>query len=318
LTVLLVTIDVEEDSPNWHHSLSPTVNNIDRLAQLQKLFNKYSVKPTLLVNYSVISQKKAVDCIKKIIRESNLEIGTHVHPWNTPPSCPLDGEDKYPHRIPYKYELNKIKTTTDLIDEHFGKPTTFRAGRYDFNINTFKIIKKFNYTVDTSFTPHVDWGLIGGESFIKSPESPFYLNRYYNQNKTNRDILEVPISIVLKSYQKPIQNIFSRYISMPMYNIHNYLKPIVTCLKPLKPIWLRPSYSSISQMKYVADDCISCQKPLNLMFHSNELLEGASIFSKNKSQIREVYNKLDVFLRYITKKGVKSLTCQQYRDSYCN
>ena len=43
---LIVSIDVEEDMPNWKIENATTIRNLAGVPRLQSLFEKYGVKPT--------------------------------------------------------------------------------------------------------------------------------------------------------------------------------------------------------------------------------------------------------------------------------
>ncbi len=80
----IITIDTEEDQ--WdNYNTEPTVENINRLLFLQKIFDNYNAVPTYFVNWPVITNPKSSQIIKKHCNEHNCEIGTDCHPWNTPP-----------------------------------------------------------------------------------------------------------------------------------------------------------------------------------------------------------------------------------------
>ena len=81
----IITIDTEEDQWDNYQTESNTVENINKLLFLQKIFDRYNAIPTYLINWPVITNPKSSQIIKKLCNESNCEIGTHCHPWNTPP-----------------------------------------------------------------------------------------------------------------------------------------------------------------------------------------------------------------------------------------
>ena len=87
---LIVTIDVEEDNWGCFDASQPTLENIKMIPQLQDFFDRYGIKPTYLVTYPVVSSRWAVDILSEIMHAGKCEIGTHLHPWNTPPEMPQD------------------------------------------------------------------------------------------------------------------------------------------------------------------------------------------------------------------------------------
>ena len=79
----IISIDTEED--NWNTPFNPpTLENIRRIPIAQELFDKYSIRPTYLVTYAVVCESQSVSVLKPILDAGRCEIGTHLHPWNTP------------------------------------------------------------------------------------------------------------------------------------------------------------------------------------------------------------------------------------------
>ena len=82
---LIVTIDTEEDNWGSYNPTGNTVENIGYIRELQELFDKYDVKPTYLLTYPVATDDNSVSLLRGVMERGGCEIGTHCHPWNTPP-----------------------------------------------------------------------------------------------------------------------------------------------------------------------------------------------------------------------------------------
>lgn len=299
---LVVTIDTETDSPRWRPEFPYTLKNIEVLPLLQSLFNRYSVRPTYLVIYPVTQDKKSREILAKILAENQAEIGAHLHPWTTPPFT--SEEEKlqlsYPHNSLLEFE--KLKNLTEIIEEFFHKkPISYRAGRYGLDEESLKILEELGYLVDSSVTPTMNWASDGGPNFanIESTQ-PYYQN----------SILEVPISIIV-----------NRKIS-GYNNLSPLLKAALKKIGLIKTIWLRPSTSSFEEMKFVSDRLIEKgAKVLNMMFHSNELIAGASHYIKTEKEAENFFWKLDKILNYLmNQKKLESKTLSElpYENSYRN
>ena len=131
---LAITIDVEED--NWsNYGTAPVLTNIPRLLELQRLFDRYAVKPTYLITYPVASDKNSVSMLRKIMEDGRCEIGAHLHPWYTPP---FDEEKTVRNtmlfNLPKELQYKKIESLHEKILENFNmEPVTFRSGRWGFD-----------------------------------------------------------------------------------------------------------------------------------------------------------------------------------------
>ena len=82
---VFITIDTEEDLwSDWRQKDNP-VDNICRITILQDLFDRFGAIPTYLVNYPVVANENARNILRRVLENYRCEIGTHCHPWNTPP-----------------------------------------------------------------------------------------------------------------------------------------------------------------------------------------------------------------------------------------
>lgn len=80
-----VTIDTEEDNWGEYDRESYSIENIRRIPRLQQIFDDRGVRPTYLITHPVASSRLGVDTLAHLQDEGRCEVGTHPHPWNTPP-----------------------------------------------------------------------------------------------------------------------------------------------------------------------------------------------------------------------------------------
>jgi peptidoglycan/xylan/chitin deacetylase (PgdA/CDA1 family) len=287
---LFVTIDTEIDNPKGRADFPYSLNNIGGIPKLQELFKKYGVKPTYLITYPVAANKESIDILKKAMSEGT-EIGAHLHPWTCPPfeSEEEKTEQGYPHNS--KLEEEKLIELTRAIKEAFGiKPVSYRAGRYGIDENSIEILKKHGYKIDCSVTPTMNWSNDKGPNFSKIKNSdPYDWN----------GILEIPITIRIKK-------------GLTLFNkLSPMQKAILKKLDLYKTVWLRPSVSSFSDMKWIIENNES--DVLNMMFHSNELMQGTSPYTKDEKKAEEFWKRLDNILDYlVNEQKVKSKTLCEY------
>jgi hypothetical protein len=166
---LIITIDTEED--NWG-DYSPTghaLENIERIPDLQQLLNEFNVKPTYLITYPVATDERAISILKGILDEGKCEIGSHCHPWNTPPFEEVNNKkNSMLCNLPIDLQFNKISFLHQTIQNNFGiTPISFRAGRWGFNQEVAKNLFRLGYQIDTSITPFVDWADFHGPAFSR-------------------------------------------------------------------------------------------------------------------------------------------------------
>jgi peptidoglycan/xylan/chitin deacetylase (PgdA/CDA1 family) len=106
------------------------VRNAARLPALQALFEEFGVRPTYVVTWEMATRPESVAVLRDLARSGRCEIGTHLHPWSSPPFRPEDlAAHTYPHNLPVDLLDRQLRELTAAIEENLGvRPTTYRAG----------------------------------------------------------------------------------------------------------------------------------------------------------------------------------------------
>ena len=119
----LLTIDTEGDNL-WSAPTQITTRNAAFLPRFQTLCERFGFLPTYLTNYEMAIDQAFQGFARDGLRRQALEIGMHLHAWNSPPLVPLtDNDDKYmPFLIEYPEAQmrDKIAFMTDLLQETFA------------------------------------------------------------------------------------------------------------------------------------------------------------------------------------------------------
>ncbi len=308
-TYFIVSIDVEEDMPNWQIEDETTVRNLQGIPRLQELFDKYSIRPTYLLNYPYATNKEAVDYFKSI--QDRCEIGAHMHPWNTPPLTEDESKkNDYPSNLSYERQYEKIKTVTDELTRAFQKaPTSYRAGRFGFNEDTKDILNRLGYLVDSSISPMVSWKEDNGPSYLNYRAKPFWLEC------SDSKILEVPVTIGLNINVPEVLE--KLYLRLPRFT---KLRGLLSkdYLNIMDIIWLYPAVFSEQEMIALVDAMMKKSlNVFNVFFHSSEIMVGESIYTKSEEELKNYLNRLELIIDYaINEKRMRSVTLSEYRDYY--
>ena len=172
---LVVTIDTEEEGL-WSGDYPKTgeVTNIRGVPRFQELCDRFGVRPTYLVDAPVVQSAEAVSILRPIQDDDRAEIGTHLHPWNNPPTIEQRcSRNSYLCNLPAELQRQKIEWLTDAIESAFGRrPRSFRAGRYGLDICGARILERLGYCVDSSVIPLTDYSVGGGPDFrLRSADS---------------------------------------------------------------------------------------------------------------------------------------------------
>ncbi|MEL6964699.1 MAG: hypothetical protein AAFO01_18255, partial [Pseudomonadota bacterium] len=152
--LLIVVIDTEEEF-DWEGPLSresTSTESIPTQYLAQDIFARYGVIPTYVVDYPVATSEAASRFLRGYADQGLCEIGTHLHPWVSPPHQEdVNFYNSYAGNLPADLERAKLECLTDAINASFGqRPVTYKAGRYGVGANTTGILEDLGYKIDLS------------------------------------------------------------------------------------------------------------------------------------------------------------------------
>jgi hypothetical protein len=309
---LVVGIDTEADdqwSAEGRRQLA--VRNAERLPALQALFDRHGVRPAYLVTHEMATREASAAVLHALAETGRCEIGTHLHPWSSPPFRPEDlAGHTYPHNLPPALLARQIQELTAVIEERLGvRPRTYRAGRNGFDAGTVPILEGLDYTVDTSVDPLINERRKRGMCFAGAPLRPYLLGHEDVRRPGRGPVLEVPISSgTLPNLPKPLEALYTRLPPLPY---RGWLKRL-----GLNAAWLRPSYASLPQMLRLAEGLERRGVGvLNIAFHSSELLPGGSPYTPDEGSIRRFLDDLERLLEQLTTRlGARPCTYAELAD----
>lgn len=285
--VVVITIDTECDhDPHWVRSKPLTFHSVTEgiRDRLQPVFHGAGAVPTYLVTVEVLENDACVRALRDI--KGPHELGTHLHSAFIAPQkkfddyAGIDSPDFQCH-CPPEIEYQKLEKLSALFQRRLGyPPRSFRAGRFGAGANTISSLEKLGYVVDTSVTPHIYWEHPdGGVDYRKAPEQPYLpdANDIARTSKAPRRILEVPVSIT-----------------------RSFLRG--------RRCWFRPWLSSVRQMKAVAQRLLRrhADQPvvvLNMMFHSMEIIPGATPYPQSDHDVARYCDDLAAVLSWCKEEG---------------
>jgi hypothetical protein len=294
---VLVGIDTEADD-QWSAKgrVQNEVTNAARLPALQKLFDEFQVRPTYLVTHEMATRDLSRGILRDLQTTGRCEIGTHLHPWSSPPFRPEDLKaHTYPHNLPPELLLRQLTELTETITTEIGvRPTTYRAGRNGFDGRTLPVLERLRYTVDTSVDPLFNERRKGGMLFAGAPLAPYHPSYDDVRRPGTSPILEVPITAAtLPRLPKRLEAL---YTTLPAIPYRGALKRT-----GLRAVWLRPSYSSLPDMLRFASALHADRVPcFNIIFHSSELLPGGSPYTPDEGSVARFLSDLRALLGHLT------------------
>jgi hypothetical protein len=307
---LVITIDTEED--NWG-SYSPTeykVENIERIPLLQRLFDDFNVKPTYLLSYPVATNEWAVSVLRPILEKGECEIGTHCHPWNTPPFVEeINEKNSMLCNLPADLQYEKIKFLHETIAKNFGvEPVSFRSGRWGFSQEVARNLHRLGYKIDTSVTPYTDWTSCHGPDFSNSSPTPFRFsseNRFYESSKGH--LLEIPATIGFLQKNFALSNYLLKALGQKPFKSFR-LVGILHRLLLLNKVWLSPEVSDSNNMIKLTRCMIKNNgRLINMVFHSSSLKAGLTPYTKTKGDEERFIQCIKEFLIFARESGIESI-----------
>jgi hypothetical protein len=295
IKTLVVSIDTEVDSnPSWRISNPPrfssVVSGIPNV--LAPLFHRFGVVPTYLLSPEVIEDQA---CVETLLKQSRAELGTHLHADFVEPERRLSLEtmggqtnSSLQGEFSREVELAKLRNLTELFQNAFGRaPTSFRSGRYGLTPHTLEGLADLGYKVDSSVTPGLIWDYSSGaldyrewsvgQRLVQTPAGP---------------IVELPLSIMPASPLAPIVRDLPR---LPRAVFGKLLRPFSQFR------WLRPSWHSGAELIRYCE--LSNEDILVMMFHSVEVVEGGSPYSKTGADVARILRALSQLFEYCGKQG---------------
>jgi glycosyltransferase involved in cell wall biosynthesis len=307
--MLITTVDAEEDF-DWTRPFSRAetdVTSIRSQHRAHRIFERYGVVPTYMVDHPVASQDEGRAPLKELLQSGLCEIGAQLHPWVTPPFVEyVSTHNSYPGNLHPTLEFAKIQTLTDELTKAFGQPPRiFRAGRYGVGPNTGAALSHFQYEADSSVVPCWSFAGQGGPDFRRVNARPYWID-------LERRILELPVTaaIVGRAQGMPgavTSQFFGRYseaIGLPS---------VMSRLRLLERIKLTPEGITIEEARRLVSHMVGMgHKVFVLTYHSPSLEPGNTPYVRTEAELAKFLRWLDEFYDYFTSEigGI----CASWRD----
>lgn len=296
-----ITIDTEEDEWGEYRAAGYTLTNVNRIPRLQALFDRYGAVPTYLVSYPVATSRVAQEVLGGIAAEGRCEIGTHCHPWNTPPfEEDINERNSMLLNLPGDLVARKIGNLHEAIVKGFGTvPRCFRAGRWGLGSNVARAIAGMGYVVDTSVTPLVDWSIYSGPDFRCAPQDAYRFDaEEVTAPRPEGALMEVPATVgFLQRNQERCRRVLDSVSGGPIARLR--VRGMLDRARLLNLRWLSPESSDANDMISLARtwlhrDCTH----LNMSFHSTALLPGSSPFVRTEADLDSFLHNVERVLEF--------------------
>jgi hypothetical protein len=305
---LIVTIDTEEDSWGYTHRPEYSVENIKQIPFVQQIFDEYGALPTYLITYPVATNEASVALLREIAESGRGEIGTHCHPWSTPPfEEEMTERNSMLCHLPPDLTYRKIETLHNAITKHFPyRPTSFRSGRWGYGPGVAAALDRLGYKVDTSVTALTDWSASKGPDFSHYFPDPYYFNpEAIDRAEPTGRLLQVPATVgFLQPDFRRANALFTRLRAFPALHLVGIFDRLGWCNK----VTLSPEQSSGEQMIALLRTLIRKKMPLaHLFFHSPTFSPGLTSFVRTEADRVDFFNRIRAVLQFAKEAGLKPL-----------
>jgi hypothetical protein len=304
---LVLSIDVEEEGlfRGAYAWTAPTVRNVAALARLSPLLEEFDLPVSLLCTHSVFADAAACRSLAEMCARHRVEIGAHLHHWNTPPlEAGGAGGQGYesPGRVSAKLLAARLANLFAAGGAFWGKPlTSFRMGKWDLHRWHWPLLAEAGVKVDASVRP-LHYAPQGPDHFA-APADP------YPVTVQGRALLEVPLTCI------PVCACV-RHLGPPAGSaVHGRF---VASVQKWGALALLPVYHPLWVMKAVTKRYLAQRgRVLSLTWHSSEMMPGATPHLPDMPAVERFLGKIRKYLRWLTGwMPVQGRTLEELRQTW--
>lgn len=307
---LFVVVDTEEEF-DWskHFSrLATGVSAMRHIERVQRIFERFGVVPTYVIDYPVASQPEGVDSLAGYVESGRATIGAHLHPWVTPPDEEqVTRENSFPSNLPPALEAAKLSTLIETIEGVFGaRPAIYKAGRYGIGGRTLRTLQELGFGVDMSVNPHMDYSSERGPDFRGFDERPWWL--------AGGALLEVPCTTGFAGISGPALGPRLHEIATAMPKAFHTVG-LLARTRVTDRIMLTPEQSTLREMKLLTRSLIRRGiRTFTLSFHSPSVEPGHTPYVRSKDDLTRFLVSIERYLEFfIGDLGGASMTPLAFR-----
>jgi hypothetical protein len=313
----LITIDTEGDNI-WSRPSEVTTRNASYIPRFQTLCEKFTLKPTYLVNYEMAVSPTFIEFGRDVLKRGTAEIGMHLHAWNSPPLIPLGKPGRpNPYLVEYPDEViyQKVGYMTDILRNTFDSEiVSHRSGRWVLNEIYARALVAHGYKVDCSVTPNVEWkefdpvtGARLGVDYRDFPDRPYFIDPNDISRCGNSSLLELPVTII-----DPAPILRRIEANAPSFAT----RAARTARKAWPVMWMRPNARNRGKLPGILSIARREKRSyVELILHSSELMPGGSPYFPDHASIESLYKDLEALFA-AAQDHFKGKTLSEFRNHF--
>jgi hypothetical protein len=282
--VMLVIIDTEEEFA-WDRPFDRASTGTGSIASQplmhQRVFDEFGIVPTYVIDWPVATTAESVAVLRGMMDEGRCEIGTHLHPWVSPPHDEeVSRFNSYAGNLPRQLEYDKLRLLTEAITRSFGRaPVAFKAGRYGLGAHTAESIAALGYRIDASVVPYTSFIHDGGPDFSAFDEHP------YRFEAGGRTLLELPVTTGYAGWLRSRGPALYALAQQPLARTAR-LGGILARSGALERIRLSPEVATGAEMRRLSaalhrDGC----QVFSLTYHSPSIVPGHTPYVRDAADL---------------------------------
>ena len=313
--VLTVVVDTEEEF-DWNAPFARANTGTGSIAAQplahERIYDALGMVPTYVVDYPVATTPAAYQVLRRLMEEGRCEIGTHLHPWVSPPHDEeVNRFNSYTGNLPPALEFAKLQALTGAIAENFGRaPRVFKAGRYGLGPQTAQALATLGYEVDASVVPRTTFTSDGGPDF-----SDFDIHPYWFE-AGGRRLLELPVTAGFCGKLRAQGASLYPALQAPLARTLR-LAGIASRTGLLDRVRLSPEGFALEDLQRLANTLVrdGCQV-LTLTYHSPSLVPGHTPYVRDAAGLDRFLASIRALLLHFRQElGGVFMSISQLRDT---
>jgi hypothetical protein len=311
--MLAVVVDTEAEF-DWAGSSSRRaagVTSVEALRRVLPIFERYNVRPTLVLDYPVSTIPEGYEVIRDFYHSGVCEIGAHLQPWDTPPFVEeITDRNSYAGNLAPEVEREKLVRLTAAIARNIGiQPRIYKAGRYGVGAATPRILAELGYEIDASVLPGTDLRPHCGPDFSRCPAHPYWFG------SDPAALLELPLSV---GYTGPLGRFpaLARALATHPFLKGLHLPGVLSHLGLLDRIVLTPEGITFDEQRRLTHAMLRRgYRVFSLTFHSPSLAPGNTPYVRDLAQLHSFLRRIEQYLDFfMTELGGRPATPFEVRE----
>ena len=293
MVVVVVDTEAEFDWARQRPRRAMGVTSVKSQINMQRIFERYQVRPTYVLDYPVSSTPEAYEIIREFHHSGTCEIGAHLQPWDNPPFLERKtDENSYPGNLPFELEREKLLRLSQIIEENVGvRPRIYKAGRYGVGRATAQILAELGYQIDLSVVPGTDLTRQFGPDFSHCGARPYWFGQA-------PALLEIPLSIGYTGLLARTRSL-AYVLTMNERLKALHVPGVLARLRLVERITLTPEGVSFDEQRRLTRALLhEGQRVFTLSYHSPSLAPGNTPYVQNDADLRSFLQRIEQYLEF--------------------